>query len=58
MDLAEAQKEIARDWTQFLDAAEGWCATHRCRAVAAVSFRQACMTSPGRTDKVSLALED
>ena len=31
MDLAEAQKEIARDWTQFLDAAEGWCARNRCR---------------------------
>jgi len=31
MDLAEAQKEIARDWTQFLDTAQGWCATHRCR---------------------------
>ena len=32
MDLAEAQKGIARDWTQFLDAAKGWCTTHRCRA--------------------------
>jgi len=31
MDLAEAQKEIARDWTQFLDIAQGWCATHKCR---------------------------
>jgi hypothetical protein len=31
MDLAEAQKEIARDWTQFLETAEGWCATHKCR---------------------------
>jgi hypothetical protein len=31
MDLAEAQRQIARDWTQFLDAAKGWCATHRCR---------------------------
>lgn len=31
MDLAEAQKQIARDWTQLLDAAKGWCATHRCR---------------------------
>lgn len=31
MELADAQKEIARDWTQFLDTAEGWCATHRCR---------------------------
>ena len=31
MDLAEAQKQIARDWTQFLDVAKGWCAAHRCR---------------------------
>jgi len=31
MDLADAQKRIARDWTQFLDAAEGWCATNSCR---------------------------
>jgi len=31
MDLAEAQKQIARDWTQFRDIAEAWCATHRCR---------------------------
>jgi hypothetical protein len=30
MDLAQAQKEIAQDWTQFLDAAEGWCASHTC----------------------------
>ena len=31
MDLAEAQKEIARAWTQFLEKAKGWCATHNCR---------------------------
>lgn len=31
MDLAEAQKQIARDWTQFRDIAEAWRATHRCR---------------------------
>jgi hypothetical protein len=31
MDLAEAQREIARDWTQFLEIAKGWCATHECR---------------------------
>ena len=31
MDLAEAQKQIVRDWTQFLDVAKGWCAAHRCR---------------------------
>lgn len=33
MDLAEAQKEIARDWTQFLEIAARWCATHECRGV-------------------------
>ena len=31
MDLAEAQKDIARDWTRFLTIAKGWCATRRCR---------------------------
>jgi hypothetical protein len=31
MDLAEAQKEIARDWMQFLDTAKGWCAAHKCQ---------------------------
>ena len=31
MDLAEGQEEIARDWTQFLDIAQGWCSTHRCQ---------------------------
>ena len=30
MDLAEAQKEIARDWTQFLEIAKGWSAAHEC----------------------------
>ena len=31
LDLAEARKGIAHDWTQFLDIAKGWCAAHRCR---------------------------
>ncbi len=31
---------------------------HRLSLKAPVSFRQACVTSPGITDKVSLALED
>ena len=30
MDLAQAQRKIARDWTQFLEIAKGWCATHEC----------------------------
>lgn len=30
MDLAEAQRQIARDWTSYLRTARAWCATHRC----------------------------
>ena len=30
MDLAKAQKEIARDYTQFLDKAKTYCSTHTC----------------------------
>jgi hypothetical protein len=32
MELAEAQKQIARDWTVFLGPAKEWCAAHRCRS--------------------------
>jgi len=30
-ELAEAQKQIARDWTVFLGPAKEWCAMHKCR---------------------------
>jgi len=31
MELAEAQQQIARDWTQFIDAAKTTCSTKHCK---------------------------